>query len=807
MLAVHRISPSLLLALCLVLTPTAVRAQATAPPAPPASAPSAKAAPSPKPAPPANPRRPGAPGSPGTPGAPPAPAPESLNPDLLQFQLKFPEQKGKPGGSATGSAATLDYKRDDFAVLTGSVHVHYQDIDLRADKAEMDLSTRIVTAEGNVVIDQGPRRMTGKTAKFSLDTKTGTLTQATAQVAPDYYFSGTEITKIGDHSYTVNNGIFTSCNQKVPDWSFRLGWAQVDVGDYAHIQHVEMLAKKLPVLYTPYILWPAKTERSSGFLIPNIGYSDRRGAQLGLAYYQTLGRSYDTTFHLDLFSKNFLGLGDELRYHPTEGTQGGLIGYVVRDSEPQSTIPGDPTKDQWRWKVEWNHVTNDLPWGMRGVVHYLNFSDFNFFRDFERDFDRNTLRFIDNRATVTGNWGPNLVNFLLNDRETFIGLGNDSVDQRKLPELDYRLRSTRLGRTPFYLGLDSSVSYLDLIRPGSYKGRYGRFDLFPQLTLPIRSFPWLSLSVTGGERLTWYGDSLNTTATAFTGQSLTRTLPFASAEIVGPSISRIFDWKIGGYGKFKNVIEPRFTYTYQGTFDDQPRTPQFDEVDTLFASNSGRVALDSRVLGKPKDEKGSAREVLLFELARSYSFDPKEPLEGSLPLPPVTPGTVGSPVLSSQAGPLESLLRFNPSDTTSLKLEATYSLLYRGIASTGLSGNYGSPVGNFIGVTWFTRYEPSLNETLGDQIRLNGAVTLLPRRLRLEGQINYDLQLRLLQQQRYVLSWTSQCYGVRLELRDFRTGTQPQVSDKEIRFSLSLKNVGTFLDLTSRSGNSTTAVQ
>ena len=55
------------------------------------------------------------------------------------------------------------------------------------------------------------------------------------------------------------------------------------------------------------------TERSSGFLVPNVGYSNSRGAELGLAYFQTLGRSYDTTIHTDLFTKSFLGIfGDVL---------------------------------------------------------------------------------------------------------------------------------------------------------------------------------------------------------------------------------------------------------------------------------------------------------------------------------------------------------------------------------------------------------------------------------------------------------------------------------------------------------------
>ena len=808
MVDAHRISPRLLLALCLALNAPAVRGQQPA-------------APAPTPPPTGAAKPPAAPPAP-KPAAPPA---QPVNPDLLQFQLKFPPQTGpkgrKEGGSATGSAASLEYKRDDYAVLSGNVHIHYQDIDLQADQADIDLGTRDVIALGNVVIDQGPRRLTGTAGTFNLESKTGTLKLATGRVTPDYYFSGTEVSKTGDNTYEVTNGIFTSCDQTVPDWSFRLGRATVEVEAYAHIHDVSMRVKQLPVLYTPYILWPTKNERSSGFLIPKIGYSDRRGAQLGLAYFQTLGRSYDTTFHADLFSKNFLGLGNEFRYQPTAGTTGDLSGYIVHDSE---TIPGEPQHDQWRWKALWDHVTTDLPWGMRGLVHYQKYSDFNFFRDFERDFDANTVRFIDSRASATGNWGANLLDFQIDDRETFTGVGNDTVAQRKLPQLHYNLRSTQLGKTPFYLQFDGSASYLDTEQPGGLSGKYGRFDLFPQLTLPIRTFPWLSVSVTGGERLTWWGDSVRTTTTdtttttAFAGQAITRALPYGSAEIVGPSISRIFDVDFGKFAKIKNVIEPRFTYTYQGTYDKQLDIPQFDEVDTQFASDVARLALDSRFLGKPKDEKQSAREVLLLEIARSYSFDKTEPLLGVANIGDIN-GGVGTPVVvppgtvgpkSSQAGPIDGLLRFNPSDRTNVKLEASYDTLYKRLASTGLSGNYGIPAGTFVGVTWFTRYATNTGETLGNQIRLNGAFSLIPRKLRVEGQINYDIQLHLLQQQRYLLTWTSQCYGLILELRDFRTatgapvGSGAQISDKEIRFSLTLKNVGTFIDLTSRSS---TAVQ
>lgn len=727
---------------------------------------------------PATPPPSGAPQTTAAPVVPPQPTgPPGAGPDRLDFQLKFTEEQG--GGSAAGSAANLEYKREDYAVLTGGVQIRYQDIDIKAEKAEIDLNTKVVTAEGEVIVDQGPRRLTGDTMVFNLETKTGKLTNATGHVSPDYYFTGAEVAKTGEDTYQVTDGIFTSCSQEVPDWSFRLKEARVEVEGYAHVRNASMRAKKLPVFYTPYILWPVKSDRSSGFLIPNIGYSDRRGASLGLAYFQTLGRSYDTTFHLDTYTEGFLAVGNEFRYRPTEGTQGKALGYYVHD----------PEVDDERWKVEWSHTTTDLPWGMRGAVQYQDFSDFNFFRDFERDFDRNTVRFIDSRAFLTGNWGPHLLNVLLNDRETFVN-DTDSIEQRRLPEIEYRMRSTRLGRTPLYLEVDSSVSYLDTARPNSYEGTYGRIDAFPQLTLPIRSFPWLSLSLSVGERLTWYSDSLAANQREFSGEALTRDLPVASAEIIGPSFSRIFSRKIGGFGQFKHIIEPRWTYVYNSGFDDENLIPLFDEVDRPFSRNRGRLALTNRILGKPDTPNGTAREILLFELSRDYSFDDERPIESGQ-------GPDGRE--ESSEGPLEALFRFNPTERVGFKLEAEYSLLFNQMSGTGFTGSYGFGQGNYLGATWFTRFDPASGESVSNQVRLNGALGIPSWHIRVEGQINYDFEEQLLQQQTLVMNYTSQCYGLRLELRDFRAGEGARIRDKDIRFSLTLKNVGTFLDLTSRS--------
>src|SRR5262249_18762668 len=112
-------------------------------------------------------------GTPNTPppGAPP-PAPAPTTP-RIDFKLPFPADKG--GGEASGTAGALDNQREDYAVLTGGVRLHYKDIDLAAEVVSIDLNTKDLTAVGNVVIDQGPSRLTGGSGTFNLNTKLGSF--------------------------------------------------------------------------------------------------------------------------------------------------------------------------------------------------------------------------------------------------------------------------------------------------------------------------------------------------------------------------------------------------------------------------------------------------------------------------------------------------------------------------------------------------------------------------------------------------------------------------------------------------------
>ena len=87
-------------------------------------------------------------------------------------------------------------------------------------------------------------------------------------------------------------------------------------------------------------------------------------------------------------------------------------------------------------------------------------------------------------------------------------------------------------------------------------------------------------------------------------------------------------------------------------------------------------------------------------------------------------------------------------------------------------------------------------EKTSEQIRLFGSLAIIPRRLTLDATVSYDSLTSEFRHQRYFVNWKSQCYSLQLELREtLRGGAANPIKDRDVRFSLTLKNVGTFLDL------------
>lgn len=730
------------------------------------------------------------------------------------FQIRF-HTPTKGGEVHLSTKKPVHYEKDVSWDGSDEVLIEYQDVKIRADAAHYDFPTKTATLEGHVVIDQGPTRLSGERGVFQIEEKTGKLEEATADLSPAYHIVAKTIEKTGDTTYRITDGIFTSCDLPKPSWSFHMASAVITLDDYARMRNVSFRARTLPLLYSPYLIWPTKEDRASGMLVPGIGYSSLRGAYLGLTHYWVTGRSTDLTSNVDLFSKGSIGVGEEFRWTPSPESAGLFQGYGIHDTKatvcvplseeptggngpctlPDGTTGALTTRTENRWKYRLEHVSDDLPWGFRGVMDLRDYSDEEYLQDLEGSFALNSARQILSRAFVTKNMGDDSLNVRFERSETYFGT---KVTQERLPSIEFSRRTSPIfgEDSPLFVALESSLSFLYIDRgPGLPRGDYGRADIHPTISFPWKRIPWLSVTAHAGGRWTEWTDSTDSLETRFTGQSFTRDYGEAGVSIVGPSFARIYDVEIGRFGKFKHVIEPRIDYTYISDVGNPEKIPAYDEVDLPLGQNQITYAIVNRLLAKSADPKASAaEEIASLEVSQTRYFSlPQMTIVASDP----TSTGFYQPLLSKE-GPLEAALRIAPGPSFHLDGRVSYDTRESQVTGTSISAAY-SAGKSFFNATWFAS-RPILAAPLlpgavspdSDSIRLAAGLEI-SKQFRFDTQWNYDARQKLLLEDRSLLTYRGSCYTVFVELRQLRLpATIPR---RDLRIVINLKDIGTLLDM------------
>lgn len=648
---------------------------------------------------------------------------------------------------------------------TGHVEVLYQDIKITCDEVRLDTESMEVLAKGNVIMDQGPRRFTASEVHYNLRTKVGEFLDATGQVAPEYYFTGEQVEKLDETHFRLRNATFTSCAPEPrPPWRFRIRRATIEEEGYGSFHGVSLQVKGFPVFYLPYLLWPVKTERTAGLMVPTFGYSNRRGTYLGNALYLPLGRSYDTTFYLDTYSQGWVGLGNEWRWAPKARAKGDVTFYTIRDQDT----------GLWQWKADGKHQQDDFL-GFHLFAELHDMSDIDFFREFEHSFDRNTLRSLYSYIYLTRAWGPYNLNVRIDRRKTF--LTSTEIVLQQLPEVELRVRPTRIGKGSLFWSLVSSANLFDVDRGGKLATTYGRVDAHPELSYTLPSPVWLSVTPRIGARATYYTERYNKSQTAFESNGIDRSFAEAGLDIVGPSFSHIFNHPLGRFTKFKHLIEPRLEYSYVSDVGNTSQIPRFDEVDSTLVTNKVRITFANRLFGRLKSS-ASARELASFSIYQDYSF--ADPLNFS-----------SDRTKSSRRGPLGAVLRITPRSGIYVEARTEYDTLFHHLRTTSLSANL-SQKGKFLNFTWYQGFIPETGKRTSSQVRTSFGFTGPKKPLQLRVHLSYDVEQSKFLQQRFVARYQGSCWGVSVEYRDLKFTSFPS---RDIRISIDFKGLGRLLDI------------
>jgi LPS-assembly protein len=511
----------------------------------------------------------------------------------------------------TIAADSLEYNsEEDLYEAEGDVILRQDGVELKAEKVLWQAATQDAAAQGSVQLSDAGTEVSGERLQYNMSTGQGQIRDGRIFIREgNFHLGGEQIEKHGQAEYFVRQGSFTTCDGEVPDWKFSSSEVDVTLGGYARARNVWFHVKDIPVLYTPYIAFPVKTERESGLLTPSFGYSNNKGALVSLAWYQVIDRNMDATVSLDYLSEVGLGKGLEYRYALADQNNGEAFYYHVTGTgeTPDLKMPDETEDIPDLYYLRWEH-RGKLPgnWRLMADIEYtdnkLFFEEFGeVAEDYNRDKTVSTLM-------LGRNWQKlNLVGHAryIKDLET----DNDATLQR-LPELSLGLARYRLGDTPFYAGLESYAT-----RFSRDEGEDGeRLYLKPSLSAVFTPGSWLEIvpQISLYERLYTVDD-----------RDDEMFVPEFSLGLATRLVKN-FDVDSWGIERLQHSVEPKVTYTY--TPDEfQDDLPLFDLHDRIEALNRNAIsyALANRLTARSTASDGSSayRDVLNLRLSQSYDID------------------------------------------------------------------------------------------------------------------------------------------------------------------------------------------
>ena len=500
----------------------------------------------------------------------------------------------------------------------GNVRLVRGDLELRCEELSWQRATGLIEASGDVVMEGPEERLTGRRVSYDINAGTGVIEGGQVEVpAHSLRVSGERIEKRGVADYRIIDGSFTTCEAEVPSWKFAAGKLDLTIDGYARARHAVFYLKDVPAFYLPYLIYPAKTDRESGLLMPSFGHSDRRGTEFSTAYYQVIARNQDATIYLDHLSQLGLGKGLEYRYVFGSDNTGEASAYHVSAREGAD-----------RHAFTWEHM-GQLPGRVRLSADGEYVSEPDFFTDFgveAGDYNRTESVSV---LALSRNWG--LYNLVGQFRYTDDLTVEDPATLQWLPRVSLNAARQRVGTTPFYYAFASD--YSRFWREEGERGQ--RLNVRPAVLGVFKLWDMLDVIPAVGwtERHYWLSEET-------TGHEQTGIFDFSTR--VSSQFYRVYPGYYGSVSAFRHLLEPEVTYRYVADVDQQD-LPEFDSVDRTAATRAVEYGLSQRVTTKAVvgDSPAVYRDLLFFRLSQRYDLEAEErrlarfsPLRGQLTLAP-----------------------------------------------------------------------------------------------------------------------------------------------------------------------------
>ena len=709
-------------------------------------------------------------------------------------------------------------------LLRENVEMTQGDMKFYADFVEYFGDTNRMVATGNVLLIETDHQIAADKADFNAKTRLGTFYNArgfatlgadpdaqkdrNAPPEPDVQFYGETLEKVGEDTYIITDGGFTSCVQANPRWEMTSGSLKLRVDHYALLRNMFLKVKGVPALYLPLMYYPlSKDNRNTGFLMPSYGSSTYKGQTISNAFFWAINRSQDATILHDWFSKTGQAVAGEYRYMSLGGSGNLRSSFLNEHPITFLSSDGDETEQPGRQSFSfYGNMNQSLgrSWQAQARADYS--SDLTVDQLYSTDIERLSRRTRNYGGSVSGTTLGLRLTGTFDRNEYFAEDGTSSV-RGSSPRINIVRPDRLLGRLPVYFSLNSEYVRIESKRheeDGSLRRDDGlhRLDVVPAIRLPFNKLPFLAVNTTVQFRNTFWtesmlvnlvdgveqvpGDRLNT--------PITRRFVEVTADANGPTLVRIWDAPKSSYAqRFRHSIEPFWQVLYRTAIDNYNAIPKIESADQIVGSaTSYTYGLNTRFYAKRTVDGPRAipREVISATIRQTYNTNALSVLsdaqERSRNIEP-----------SSHFTPVQLIVRTSPFQGVSGNFRTNFDGRYSRFRNFSADAGWEQERISLLAGWSNLRFSPDrLGRNVARQNHFFNSSTSLrfeQNKYGLTHSLNWDIRTQSLLQHRIAAYYNAQCCGFSAEYQFIdlsRLSTAAVQQDSRFHFSVTLGGIG-----------------
>ena len=489
--------------------------------------------------------------------------------------------------------------------LSGNTSVTYHTSIINADTIAIDLKKEQAYTRGKSYLQDGSQNMLGENISYDLQTKWGLVISGASKFDKGYYY-GTEIRKIDDDTYDVDEGVFTTCDALHPHFYIQAKELRFYRDDKFVARPVVFYVNHFPVFGFPFGTFTLKRGRQSGILVPSPGWNKTKGKYLeNIAYYFAYKNHADITLALDYYELTGWKLGFRSKYKQRY-IHDGFFNAIL-----QKKIEG-PQISQYEWNIKNRHhhdfgnkttfdmnlnfVSSKKVWEGSDILDERLAEKITSSMSFRRPLFNSTLyisaNYVDDLENMSKDITLPSISYTLPSRpiyEIFV----DEVDE--IPDdawwedfsYSYKIKATHEGDINDSTATMWDVLYDDTLGPDTTYATGNQHNAgvkhTASLSYSYKFKGWLNLtqSVSGNEA--WFDRDKNNV-------KFVRGMDYNSNSILSFNLYGMRALPGFYVSAIRHIITPRLSFTYRPDFSENDRFYSFGGIGVSSAVKSRRVS-------------------------------------------------------------------------------------------------------------------------------------------------------------------------------------------------------------------------